>query len=123
MKNKLPPPADINVVKLELVLIKIILEDPGKLRVASDRKKNMDTLARLGITPAGCITYINSLTYRNYLSGPMDDRDTDEENCIWEFGTRINAIDVYIKIKHIEDDDLLVLSFHEADKPFVFRFS
>lgn len=123
MKNKLPPPADINVVKLELVRIKIILEDPGKLRVASDRKKNMDTLARLGITPAGCITYINSLTYRNYLSGPMDDRDTDEENCIWEFGTRINAIDVYIKIKHIEDDDLLVLSFHEADKPFVFRFS
>ncbi len=123
MNNKLPPPADINVVKLELVRIKIILEDPGKLRVASDRKKNMDTLARLGITPAGCITYINSLTYRNYLSGPMDDRDTDEENCIWEFGTRINAIDVYIKIKHIEDDDLLVLSFHEADKPFVFRFS
>lgn len=123
MKNKLPPPADINVVKLELVRIKIILEDPGRLRVASDRKKNMDTLARLGITPAGCITYINSLTYRNYLSGPMDDRDTDEENCIWEFGTRINAIDVYIKIKHIEDNDLLVLSFHEADKPFVFRFS
>ena len=123
MKNKLPPPADINVVKLELVRIKIILEDPGKLRVASDRKKNMDTLARLGITPAGCITYINSLTYRNYLSGPMDDRDTDEENCIWEFGTRINAIDVYIKIKHIEEDDLLVLSFHEAEKPFVFRFS
>lgn len=123
MKNKLPPPADINVVKLELVRIKIILEDPGKLRVVSDRKKNIDTLARLGITPAGCITYINSLTYRNYLSGPMDDRDTDEENCIWEFGTRINAIDVYIKIKHIEDDDLLVLSFHEADKPFVFRFS
>ena len=123
MKNKLPPPADINVVKLELVRIKIILEDLGNLRVASDRKKNMDTLARLGITPAGCITYINSLTYRNYLSGPMDDRDTDEENCIWEFGTRINAIDVYIKIKHIEDDDLLVLSFHEADKPFVFRFS
>ena len=123
MRNKLPPPADINVVKLELVRIKIILEDPGKLRVASDRKKNMDTLARLGITPAGGITYINSLTYRNYLSGPMDDRDTDEENCIWEFGTRINAIDVYIKIKHIEDDDLLVLSFHEADKPFVFRFS
>ena len=123
MKNKLPPPADINVVKLELIRIKLILEDPGRLRVASDRKKNMDTLAKLGITPAGCITYINSLTYWNYLSGPMDDRDTDEENCIWEFGTRINAIDVYIKIKHIEDDDLLVLSFHEADKPFVFRFS
>ena len=123
MKNKLPPPADINVVKLELVRIKIILEDPGKLRVASDRKKNMDTLAKLGITPAGCITYINSLTYRNYLSGPMGDRDTNEEDCIWEFGTTINEIDVYIKIKHIEDDDVLVLSFHEAEKPFVFRFT
>ena len=123
MNNKLPPPTDINVVKLELIRIKIILENPDKLRVASDRKKNMDTLARLGITPAGCITYINSLTYRNYLSGPMDDRDTNEEDCIWEFGTTINEIDVYIKIKHVEEDDVLVLSFHEAEKPFVFRFT
>jgi|GEM_PF-4807025 len=62
MGDILPPPADINVVKLELIRIKILLEDASRLRVASDRKKNMDTLARLGITPAGCITYINSLT-------------------------------------------------------------
>ena len=106
-----------------LARIKIILEDPNKLCVASDRKKNMDTLAKLGITPAGCITYINSLTYRNYLSGPADDRDTNEKDCIWEFGTSINEMDVYIKIKHVVDDDILVLSFHEAEKPFVFRFT
>lgn len=123
MKNKLPPPADINVVKLELIRIKIILEDPNKLRVTSDRKKNMDTLAKLGITPTGCITYINSLTYRNYLSGPGGDRDTNEEDCIWEFGTSINEIDVYIKIKHEIEDNILVLSFHEAEKPFVFHFT
>lgn len=123
MKENLPPPADINVVKLELIRIKLILENPDKLRVASDRKKNMDTLAKLGITPAGCITYINSLTYRNYLSGPLNDRDTDEENCIWEFGTTINELEIYIKIKHMKEDDVLVLSFHEAEKPLVFRFS
>ncbi len=122
MGNKLPPPADINVVKLELIRIKLLLEDTNKLCVASDRKKNMDTLARQGITPAGCITYINSLTYKNYLSGPSDDRDTQEEKCIWEFGTTIHDIDVYIKIKHMKEDDVLVLSFHEAERPFVFRY-
>lgn len=122
MGDKLPPPADINVVKLELIRIKILLEDASRLRVASDRKKNMDTLARLGITPAGCIAYINSLTYKNYLSGPLDDRDTQEEKCIWEFGTTIRDVDVYIKIKHMKEDDVLILSFHEAERPFVFRY-
>lgn len=123
MTKKLPPPADINVVKLELIRIKIILEDPDRLRIAGERKKNMDTLARLGLTLAGCISYINELTYRNYLSGPSDDRDTLEEKCIWEFGTTIQGHDIYIKIKHLKEDDVLVLSFHEAEKPFVFRFS
>lgn len=42
MKNQLPPPADMDVVKLELIRIKIILENPNKLRVASDRKKKKD---------------------------------------------------------------------------------
>lgn len=32
MKNNLPPPADINVVKLELIRIKILLENPDRLR-------------------------------------------------------------------------------------------
>ena len=31
MKSKLPLPADINVVKLELIRIKIILEDPNMM--------------------------------------------------------------------------------------------
>ncbi len=32
------------------------------------------------------------------------------------------GLDIYIKVKHLEEDNLLVLSFHEAEKPFVFRF-
>lgn len=123
MKSKLPPPADLTVVKMELFRIKLILEDPNKLRFADGRKKNMDTLAKFGITPAGCIAYINELTYKNYLSGPLDDRDTHERKCVWEFGTKIQNQDIYIKIKHIEEDNILMLSFHEAEKPFVFRYS
>ena len=123
MYDRLPPPADIMKVKLELIRIKIILEDPSKLLIADERKKNMDTLAKLGITPAGCITYINELTYKNYLSGPLDDRDTLEKECVWEFGTVIQEQNIYIKIKHLKQDNILVLSFHEADKPFVFWFS
>jgi hypothetical protein len=123
MEKKLPPPADISVVKLELIRIKMILENPNNLRIAGERKKNMETLTRLGITLAGCITYINELTYKNYLSGPSDDRDTKEEKCIWEFGTTIQGHDIYIKIKHLVEDNVLLLSFHEAEKPFVFRYS
>lgn len=123
MGNKLPPPADIHVIKLELIRIKILLEDPSRLRIAGDRKKNMDSLARLGITPEGYISYLNSLTYKNYLSGPSDDRDTLEEKCIWEFGTTIHDLDVYIKIKHSKEDNLLLISFHVAERPFVFRYS
>ena len=120
--NNLPPPADISVVKLELIRIKLLLENPDRVEFAGERKKNMDTLAKLGITPAGIITYINELTYKNYLSGPSDDRDTDEKSCVWEFGTGIQGLNIYIKIKHIQEDNLLVLSFHEAEKPFVFRY-
>ncbi|WP_051200173.1 type II toxin-antitoxin system MqsR family toxin [Butyrivibrio sp. FCS006] len=121
MGDKFSPPADINTVKLELVRIKLILEDHNKFHFAK-RKKNMDTLARLGITPAGCISYINELTYKNYLSGPSDDRDTGDKACVWEFGMTIQEMDVYIKIKHIPIDDLLAISFHEKEKEFVFRY-
>jgi hypothetical protein len=65
----------------------------------------------------------NELTYKNYLSGPSDDRDTKEEKCVWEFGTTIQGHDIYIKIKHLEEENILLLSFHEAEKPFVFRYS
>ncbi len=122
MGNKLPPPADINVIKLELIRIKLLLEDPSRLRIVGDRKKNIDSLARLGITPDGYITYLNSLTYKNYLSGPSDDRGTQEKKCIWEFGTTIHDSDVYIKIKHSKEDNILVISFHVAERPFVFRY-
>ncbi len=122
MQHRLPPPADEMVVKLELIRIKMILENPDKLQFLGNRKKNIDTLAKLGINLAGCIAYINELTYRNYLSGPLDDRDTHDEKCVWEFGTVINDLDVYIKIKHVEEDGLLLLSFHESEKPFVFYY-
>ncbi len=122
MNEKLPPPADVTKVKQELIRIKMLLEHSERIHFAGERKKNLDTLAKLGITPVGCITYINDLTYRNYLSGPLDDRDTHEPECVWEFGTTIRGMDIYIKVKHIEEDNLLVLSFHEAERPFVFRF-
>ena len=122
MTEKLPPPAEIWVINLELVKIKLLLSDPDKIEIATNRKKNMDLFAKLGITATGCLTYLRQLTYKNYLSGPEDDRNTGEKNSVWEFGIVINEISVYIKIVHKVSDNILVLSFHEAERPLVFRY-
>ncbi|WP_051205584.1 type II toxin-antitoxin system MqsR family toxin [Butyrivibrio sp. FC2001] len=122
MIENLPPPAEKWVINLELVRIKLLLSDPDKIEIAANRKKNMDLFAKLGITATGCLTYLRQLTYENYLSGPEDDRDTGEKDCVWEFGIVINEIDIYIKIVHKVNDNMLVLSFHEAERPLVFRY-
>ena len=121
MPEKLPPPAEEWVINLELVKIKLLLDNPDNIEIA-DRKKNMDTFAMLGITATGCLEYLRQLTYKNYLSGPSDDRDTGEEKCVWEFGITIRELDIYIKIKHRTEDNMLVLSFHKAEQPFIFRY-
>jgi hypothetical protein len=122
MPDVLPPPADKWIVQSELIRIKLILDNPQNIIFAGERSKNMEFLAELGITPEGCFTYLRQMSYKNYLSGPADDRDTDDKACIWEFGTIIEGTNVYIKIKHLTDEGLLILSFHKAEKPFVFRF-
>ena len=65
------------------------------------RKVNLDCLSRQGITIKGVKNIILALTYRDYMSGPKKDKDRKTGH-IWEFGTKINNTEVYIKLSRIK---------------------
>ena len=121
MNNRIPPPDMVRAINLELCYIKMILDTPDQVEFI-EREKCLRTLAKLGITLSGCYTYFRQLTYHNYLSGPEDDLDTGEADCIWKFVITINSIEIYIKVKNEAPDRLKILSFHEAERPIKYRF-
>jgi hypothetical protein len=78
------------------------------------RRKNMDTLARLGLTSEAVFTEIYALTYADYYLGPEIDRDYPDSDPLWVFKTKIDDYFIYIKFKIIYHDngDLRIISFH-----------
>ena len=95
----------------------------GDFRFVEDRRKNMDTLAKLGFLTQNVNEIILQLTYKNYLNGPSDDRDfIEDKKTIWEFGYHIENNPIYIKIKIMHIDNVIGISFHIAEKPLHFHF-
>lgn len=95
----------------------------GKFRFLESRFKNMKTLARLGFVTQNVYDIIFELSFENYLNGPVDDRDISEDiDTIWEFGYDLDKDPIYIKIKVKDLDDVIGISFHIAEKPFVFHY-
>lgn len=102
--------------------IKKILSD---MRTAIDnhkfvpvpRKKNMDTLARLGLSWQDAKDEIYSLTEADYHQGPMVDMDDMKSDHLWVFKKRIEGEVVYIKFKVVyqENGEVRVISFHIAE--------
>ena len=77
------------------------------------RKKNMDTLAQLGIMPLHAIKEMEELTVKDYISGPDPDRDCPESEPFWKFKKQISGSIVYIKFKiRYDDAGLKIVSFH-----------
>ncbi|MFH1368611.1 MAG: hypothetical protein ABII64_05755 [Elusimicrobiota bacterium] len=68
-----------------------------KLVFFGNRKINIDTLTYLGLTVKDIEENIQQLTYKNYCSGPEDDRDNPGHK-IWEFGVEISIFKIYIKL-------------------------
>ena len=99
--------------------IKRILED---LRLAIDkgkftpisRRKNMRTLAQLGLTWEDAKDEIRSLSEKDYQKGPEADRDRPMEDKLWVFKKRVCGEVIYIKFKVLyqEDGSVKVISFH-----------
>ena len=78
------------------------------------RKKNLDTLAILGITWSDAIEEIYSLTSSDYDSGPEIDRNRPLGDSLWVFKKNVygNLIYIKFKVEYQENGDVKVLSFH-----------
>lgn len=84
------------------------------------RKKNLDGLARLGITIELAKSIISSLTERDYVEGPSTDHDGSEGE-IWTFGKTFGSDEIYIKLK-LEHGKAKVISFHKSESPLRYPF-
>lgn len=79
-----------------------------------DRRKNLRTLALLGITWADAKDEIYSLTEQDYYSGPMLDDADYSSDLFWEFKKSVDGHMIYIKFKvmYQEDGRVKVVGFH-----------
>lgn len=88
-----------------------------------DRRKNMQALAKLGLTKKNCREEILNLSVEDYCDGPKPDKDRPGE--VWEFGKLIEGKELYIKLKIAQVKDVKLakcLSFHVAEWPLCFPF-
>lgn len=78
------------------------------------RRKNIDTLTRLGIMWDEVKDVLIALTPADYRSGPMMDRDRPASDELWVFKSKLEGETIYIKFKVLyqEDGRVRVLSFH-----------
>lgn len=82
------------------------------------RRKNMQSLARYGLTITDAKSEILGLAADDYYKGPKQDFDAGQPGEVWEFKKDIGKIPFYVKIKIIQQDgeDILkCLGFHEDD--------
>lgn len=108
-----------------LVLFLLMMKQGAQngLRFA-ERKKNLDTLARLGISIEDAKQRVLALTPRDALCTPEDGEQPNERKC--EFGLQVNGDEVWIRVvvEIGSDDDCqsVVLSFHDPERPTHYLF-
>lgn len=108
--------------KLRIVLFKIkMLIGEGKCSFEEQRDKNICTLTVLGLLPEDVFQILLELTPQNYYRGPSTDYNTDEADCIWEFGVMIEQREIYIKLK-LTENFVKNISFHFAKRELTFPF-
>lgn len=80
----------------------------------TNRRKNLDTLAELGIKWSDAIDVISGLTFNDYIKGPEEDRDYPSSDMFWMFKKKAfgEVIYIKIKIKYLDDNGLAIVSFH-----------
>jgi len=79
-----------------------------------DREKNDDALGILGITPDHRQNIILSLTYKDYVAGPENDKDGSSGE-VWKFTKKVRSYQIYIKLKIFKVKDKTYakcMSFH-----------
>jgi len=80
------------------------------------RRESLNTLRDLGLTKQNLEQLLLSLSPVNYCVGPKADRDRPGE--VWVFGTHVQDVEIYIKLKIASVSDVRIakcISFHPAE--------
>ncbi|MFU8786094.1 MAG: type II toxin-antitoxin system MqsR family toxin [Candidatus Izemoplasmataceae bacterium] len=83
---------------------------------------DMVRLTNLGLSITDAINIVKHLGIENYYRGPTKDHRNHEQE-IYEFGTKLDDLEIYIKLTIGIKDDLFIMSFHEAKKPIIYPFN
>ncbi len=108
--------ASIEDITAFLVKVKRLLS-AGKYDFVP-RRKNMQALARLGLTISDAKNEILELAAGDYYKGPKQDFDPNRPGDIWEFKKNIDGLEFYLKVKIVQEngeDILKCIGFHEDD--------
>ena len=82
------------------------------------RRKNLQSLAKHGLTPVDAKNEIIGLVVGDYYKGPKQDFDPKRPGDIWEFKKKVDGVQFYVKIKIVHEngeDVLKCLGFHEDE--------
>lgn len=86
------------------------------------RRKNMESIARLGIGIDDIKDTVYQLTYKDYVSGPSEDFDNKGYN-VWVFGATVCGYELYIKLSDdFSGNEAKCLSFHEPESECHYPF-
>lgn len=114
-----------NQVNSYLLRIKAAIAK-GKYKFLDSRRKNIDSLAMVGLLPHHAKEFILALTYHNYFNGP----EPEESNgyppgeCMF-FGCTVQSLEFYVKIKLCKEENsdyCYCLSFHIAENKIVYPY-
>ena len=90
--------------------------------IKGSHKKNLDTLALIGITTFQRDDIIRQLKVEDYCSGPSEDEYKPKDN-LWVFGKSIDEHEIYIKLKiDLNRNQAICLSFHISEYPMRYPF-
>lgn len=114
-----------NEVKQYLLRIKITISE-SRFTWEKNRRKNLAALSKAGLLPKHVPQIIMGLTHYDYFNGPEpEDNPNYPPGEYMFFGTNVNGIEFYIKIKieqRNSQDYSICIGFHDADRPIIYAF-
>ncbi|MCE5254192.1 MAG: hypothetical protein LLG45_08325 [Actinomycetia bacterium] len=102
----------------QVILFLIMMKNAAANQfVLTHRRKNLATLATLGLDLGDAKERVMGLTPEDYVEGPdPDDKRPGDE--VWVFGLEIGGQEVYVKVCVLSEPLLCTcISFHLADRP------
>lgn len=110
--------------QVEEFLAKVVASIESGYFYYVNRPKNHQTGAELDVSQTAVVDFVQNLTYLNYYKGPRKSRQSIY-GTIYEFGTAIDEIEVYIKLELVERFGTMMcncISFHIPEQPIEYPF-